>query len=195
MRQAIFRDRPAAAIDLFSLPASTGGGVFQDDASGREVIANAVARGEVTTTTGGVPLFDELTDLVDGHGRLLFLSLSEGEDPQHRVESVKRGTNTRCVAAPQRSGVYRGVEGANEFEHGAQRRRGVQVGQHGIGKGFFGLLDAAPHFGVCSRGSHSIHPSQAVGQSLERLFHLAEAGPGEIQLLAVMRREQERANR
>src|SRR4051812_5177991 len=54
---------------LLPFPARAGGGVFEDDAAGVEVLSDPIRFREVARGAGGAALLDQVLDLLDRDGR------------------------------------------------------------------------------------------------------------------------------
>ena len=87
----------------------------------REVVADAIGRGEVAAAAGGLALLDEPLDLLDRHRRPLVFGAPERQHAQHAIEAVESASRTAGTSpVAQLAGVDRRVERPHQIEH---RRR------------------------------------------------------------------------
>ena len=108
--------------------------------------------------------------------------------------SLTTGDVAACRSAPASIAE---LSVAHQLEDRAERRRGVQIVLHRLGER---LLRAAATRAVDARDAMPsrvtrVEPRQEVGQPLQRLLGAGQAVPGEVQLLAVVRRQQQVAHR
>ena len=115
--------------------------------------------------------------------------------PSTRSKCSNAGEDRRHVARPDLLGVDRGVQRAHQVEHRAQRRRGVEVVAHRLVECVRASSTRAATSGCAAPARDASRRGQEIGQPAQRLFGLLQARPGEVELLAVVRREQQVAQR
>ena len=72
---------------LFPVPAGAGGGVFEDDAAGDEVVTDGVGCGEITAAARRLALADQPLDLGDRHVGARVLDAPQRDDTEHQPGS------------------------------------------------------------------------------------------------------------
>ena len=144
-------------------------------------------------------LLDQPLDLLDRHRRLLVLGPPQADRRRARGRT-RRTPRGRPATSPRAelAGVDRGVERAHELEHRAERRRPcsgrrcMRVARTPSRAS----LDAARRSRDATRRPVTVSSArQEVGQPPQRLLGLRQARPRELQLLAVVRRQQQVAQR
>ena len=108
------------------------------------------------------------------------------------VSNAPRMTGTSSV--PTCPAVDRGVQRSDQFEHRSEGGSGIQVVPHRIAECRARLGDTRGDFRMRSRCRDRINPGEAVGEPAQRLLRLQQALPREIELLAIVRREQQVAD-
>ena len=89
-------------LDFF-LPARPGGTVLEQNAAGRQIVADAVGGGEVAPAPGRMPLLDQPLDLLDRDRRLFVFRPAQAQHAEHLVEFVERRANRRDIAGAELS--------------------------------------------------------------------------------------------
>ena len=115
--------------------------------------------------------------------------------PRTRSKWSKASRIPAHVRRARLAGVDRRVEGAHQVEHHPHRAGGVQVGLEHLAEGRPGVGHAFGDRGVRLALLHEVETGEEVGQPPQRLVGLLQAVPGEHQLLAVVGREQQVAER
>ncbi len=153
------------------------------------------AAGEIATASRGVTILDQAIDLLDRHRRTFVLGLTQAQHPEHEVELLERVLDARQIAGADLTRVHRGVQRAHQLEYRPQRGRGVQIVLHRLGEFLTGGGDPRRNRRILTRDGDSVEPRQKIGEPTKRFFGLAQAGPGEVQLLAIVRGQQQVADR
>ena len=116
--------------------------------------------------------------------------------PERRVEQRERVANRRQIAASELAGVDGRVERSDQLEDRPERPGGVEVALHAPRRTPAAL--PPPCAATCScapSARHRLDAGQEIENAAERLLRLRQARPGEVQLLAIVRRQQQVAHR
>ena len=144
----------------------------------------------------GLALLDQPLDLLDRHGRLRVLGAPQRHDAKHAIELVDRAPRGIRIVAADGLGVDRRVDVAHQVENGRQPGRRVQIVHAAPPRTPRAPCRSPPaRRRAAIRSTHRLEPGEAIVDAAQRLLGLLHAGPGEVQLLAVVRRQQQVAER
>src|SRR4030095_13444093 len=117
-----YRWPEACVPNLLAFPANAVFGVFQDDATAREFVANLIRAAEVTTMTRFLPFINQLLNFIVEHFRF---RLSEyAQDTIKALNRIEYFSLIVFTHGPARQGRRRF---ASKIVEGRQRDRRVQI--------------------------------------------------------------------
>ena len=169
--------------------------VFEDHALGEQILANAIGLAEVTPAARVLARLDGGVDLGLRDRRRRILGAAQRQHAEHAIEVVERGDDPGRVALPHLLVVHRDVERADQIEDRAEAGRGVQVvAERGV-ECVDRFLHARRDLGMGADRGQRFDAAEEIGDAPQRLFGLLQAGPREVQLLAVVAGQQDVAQR
>ena len=182
---------------LLPLPARALRPVLEDHAAGGQVVADAVGLGEVARRAGrrGGPRSAARSRPPGRAARVL--AAAQRQHAEHVVE-VRRRPCARRRRRPRRSASasMAVLSVAHQVEHARPARRrcsGRRTAPRRTRRA--PSSTARSDLGVRVAARHAVEPGEEVGEAPQRFLRLLHAHPREVELLAVVRREQQVAQR